>query len=502
MREFSWSAPGCSRAVRRWHPGLSLESGLGKLRALSVLLALAAAILFPSSGSAQSAAEPFAPLDAVVAEEMRSSGTPGAAIAIVVGDQVVFAHGYGVQSIETGNPVDADTLFRVGSTTKMLTGAAVAAAADRGLLDLQAPLRRYVEGLPPGLREATVHQLLTHTAGVRDESSYFGNHDDAELGRFIRTWTPDMQIAPAGDVYSYSNPGYGLAGYVLERATGQYYADAMRTYLFTPLGMVRSTLRPLEAVTYPFALGHEAASGGPRVVRPFADNARYWPNGSVFTSANEFARFAIALLNGGRLDGRQALSAAVVEAMQQGYVETPGVPPGAYSYGLNVRTSGGRRVLQHGGERIGFGSLVRFIPERRIAVIVLGNLTGPSLIRSFETATELALRLPDNSGSPPELPPTPSPPSGNVSAAVIPPIEQLAGRYVNKPGELELELLGQDGQVVLRGNAGGQPVPVERLPDGRYKAGDQTFLFVRGGRSGRIYLFIAGRAFRREESTR
>jgi CubicO group peptidase (beta-lactamase class C family) len=462
-------------------------------------------VLIPSALAAQNAslpvagaADPFAALEAVVSDEMRASGTPGAALAIVAGDRI-FVRGFGLASIEAGGAVDGDTLFRIASTTKMLTGAAVAVAAVRGLVDLHAPVGRYVPGLPAGIGGATLDQLLSHRAGLRDETVYHGLHDDAELGRFVASWRSDIQIAPPDDVYSYSNLGYGLAGHALDRRTGRAFADAVRAAVFEPLGMARSTFRPTEAMTFPISQGHEPSPAGPVVVRPFADNVRYWANGGAFTSAREFARFAVALLNDGMVDGRQALPPAAVALMLGAHAEVPGPPaglPSHYGYGLNVRSIGGRRVLQHGGERIGFGSLFRIIPERRVGVVLLANRTGASLVGSLEAATEVALAMQARGGPPP----TPGPAQaegGRGQIAEAPLLESLLGRYVNAPGELELELLMRGGRVMMRGNGESGPVPVDRLPDGRYSAGGQAFSFIRGRRTGRIYLFVAGRALRR-----
>lgn len=449
-----------------------------------------------SAGGQGATPDQLATLAPIVEEEMRATGTPGAAIAVVVGDRAVLTRGFGQSSTEEAVPVGPDTLFRIASTTKMLTAAAIVTQALRGTLDLHAPIARELPTLPRGLRDATLHHLLTHTAGLRDETVYFGLHDDAELGRFVAGWHGDVQLAPVGDVYSYSNLGYGLAGHLLERATRLRFADAMRRALFAPLGMERSAFRPVEAMTYPIAQGHEPSPAGPAVVRPFADNVRYWPNGGAFTSARDYARFAVALLNEGRVDGRQALAADVVTAMLRGYADVPGAPGTVshrYGYGLNVRSIGGRRVLQHGGERIGFGSLFRIMPDERVGVIVLGNRTGASLVRSLEAATAAGLAM----APPPSPSREPALPVQHPTAADFPPLERLLGRYVNKPGELAVELLREDGHVVLRGNGGEAAAPVERLADGRYSAGGQSFSFVRGARSGAIYLFVAGRALAR-----
>lgn len=212
----------------------------------------------------------------------------------------------------------------------------------------------------------------------------------------------------------------------------------------------------------------------------------------MFTSATEYARFAIALMNAGALEGHQALSPSVVERMLGEYSEVPGAPggpPSHYGYGLNVRLIDGHRMFQHGGERIGFGSLFRMIPDRRVAVIVLADRTGASLVQTFEAATRIALSLPtDVRTAPVRIAGTARP---RLDQLPVPELDALTGRYAN--GGLRIDIVRQGGRVMMRGN-GDEAAAVDRLPDGRYVAGGQPFTFVRGANTGRVYLFIAGRA--------
>jgi CubicO group peptidase (beta-lactamase class C family) len=327
----------------------------------------------------------FDELEATVNEELKTTNTPGAAVAVIVDDRLVFAKGFGVSNVETKTPVTPDTLFRIASTTKMLTAAALVALAEQGKIKLDEPIGKYVKDLNPKLSQVTVHQLLTHTAGIRDGYSTNGTHDDSALASFVHSWTDDYLIGSPGEVYSYSNIGYGLAALVLESVTGKPYADAMNDILFQPLGMRRTTLRPTEAMTYPLSQGHEILPGqtNPSVVRPFADDSRYWANGGVFTSVADFSRFAVAFLNDGKIEGKQILPSSVITKLSTPYVDIPGgnaVEHPRYAYGLNVRDYRGVRVLQHGGLRIGFGSLVRIVPEYHFAVIVLTNKSDSLLL--------------------------------------------------------------------------------------------------------------------------
>lgn len=432
-------------------------------------------------------------LDSIVPVELAVAGIPGASVAIVIGDRVAFAKGYGVGSVESGLPVTPDMLFRIASTTKMLTAAAVLTATVEGQATLDSPVREVLPDLAPSIGRLTLRDLLSHRAGLREGSSYYGPHDDAALLDFVRSWSDTMFFTEPRDVYSYSNLGYSLAGAVLAKVRGRPYADAMRELLFTPLGMRRSTLRPTEAMTYPLAQGHDLdADGHLAVVRPYSDDARYWPAGSVFTSGAEFARFVIAVLNRGRLEGVQVLPRTVVDALLARQTDVPGNAPGeraGYAFGLVVREMRGVRMYQHGGVRIGFGSLVRIVPEHRIGIVILGNRTNGLLMNALEKITELLVPAQSDSASA-----TPAP-ATTLSTSEI---DRVIGRYINTPGELELELVKRDGELWLRNpSIPGAEVSVTKTSDGRYHAGGQVFALI-GGSFGRArYLAIAGHALRK-----
>lgn len=438
-------------------------------------------------------------LEATINEELKATNTPGAAVAVVVGDRVVFAKGFGVANIETGTLVTRDTLFRIASTTKMLTAAALVTVAEQGKIKLDAPVGTYVKGLSPKLSRVTVHQLLSHTAGIRDGFSFDGPHDDSALSDFVGTWTDQYLVVEPGEIFSYSNLGYALAGRVLEAATGKPYADAMNDVLFQPLGMRSSALRPTMAMTYPFSQGHDVPSGetNPSVVRPFADDARFWANGGVFTSVTDFSRFAIAFLNDGKVEGKQPLSPAVIAKLSTPHVEMPGgnaVERPRHAYGLNVRDYRGVRVLQHGGSRVGFGSLVRIVPEHRFAVIILANKTNGLLLGTLEKATELAVPLQPKPATLPRKPKA-------MSEAEM---RNYAGVYENAPDYLRLELIIDAGKLFLKQAGAGEKSEVVKVGDNIFTAGGQEFLFggqefllISGPNGKPKYMHIAGHALKR-----
>lgn len=140
----------------------------------------------------------FGPLEKVVADELRNSGTPGGAVAVVLGDRVVYSRGFGIANIETNEPVRPEMLFRLGSTTKMFTAAALVSLAERGAIDLNAPVGSYVTGLNAKVGRVTADQLLSHMSGFFDEAPMMGSHDETALEKEVRSW-------PAGSIFSNVN---------------------------------------------------------------------------------------------------------------------------------------------------------------------------------------------------------------------------------------------------------------------------------------------------------
>ncbi|MCI0391273.1 MAG: beta-lactamase family protein [Acidobacteria bacterium] len=263
----------------------------------------------------------FSALDKVALAELNERGTPGAAVTVISDGQLVHAKGYGVASIETGAPVTPEMLFRLGSTTKMFTAAALVTLAAQGKLKLDEPVGNFVNGLH--------------------------------------------------------------------------------------LGMSRTTLRPAVAMTYPLTMGHRVAGRGrAEIIRPAFNNVAMWPGGSIYSNVGELARFVIALLDGGRLDGKQVLSPLVVENLPAPHVALPGAPDAHYGYGLMSYRERGVRVVTHGGASTGYSSTIQLVPEYRFAVIVLTNRSGETLPQTRVKAMELALPL---KATEPETVSTPQP---------------------------------------------------------------------------------------------
>jgi CubicO group peptidase (beta-lactamase class C family) len=329
----------------------------------------------------------------------------------------------------------------------MMTASALVGLAVEGKIDLNQPIGKYIEGLTPMLAKVTANQLLSHTSGIHDEAPMQGSHDDAALGAGIRAWTDAWFFTAPGKIISYSNPGYWVAGYLVEVLSGKPYADAMEERIFHPLGMSRTTLRPTMAMTYPLAQGHELVAGKPRIVRPAADNSSGWPAGSIFTNTSDLARFVIAFLNDGRIGGKQVLDTKVLALMSAPHAAIPGSKQ-SYGYGLEVADWRGVHLLQHTASRAGYGSDIRMAPAERVAVIVETNRSGAALPQTTQRALEMLLPLGPQEAS-----------QRTAEAVGDEDLKRNAGVFRN--GDQRIEIVARENRLYLNRGAGAETAMIK-----------------------------------------
>lgn len=439
----------------------------------------------------------FTQLEKVVLEELKATGTPGAVIAVVSGDRVVFAKAFGVANVETNEPVTTGMLFRIASVTKMFTATAIVSRVAQGKMKLDEPIGAYVKELNPQLSGVTLHQLLTHTGGLVNEVRREGPLDDSAFAASVRLWKDEnLFFEQAGQVYSYSNPGFVLAGLTLQESGNQPYPEMMSELLFKPLGMKRTTFQLKQAVTYPLAMGHAiGADKKPVLVRPYP-GPEYLPAGGMISNVEDLSRFCIALMNNGRLDGQQALSPAIINKLSTPYV-TAYNASGEWKqgYGMRIGDDRGVRVIEHLGGTTGFGSQIRMAPEHRFAVIILANSSLAQLSRTTEKAMELLLPLRAKTESKP------------VSAQPLNAADLLnfAGTFRNGP--FKFRIFSRENRLFLR--VGEDEVPLKKTGERLFSIDEReedatpesalfrNLLLLPGADGKAEYLYFAGRALKR-----
>ena len=319
-------------------------------------------------------------LRARIAGVLLREQVPGAGIALVDGERVLWAGGVGVADRASRRPVTADTLFRVGSISKSFIGLALVKLAEQGRIDLRARVKDLAPELAIGNRWAaeqpiTVAHLLEHTAGFDDMHP---NETYAPLAAETMPLAAMLARNPAsrvarwrpGSRFSYANPGYTVAAYVIEKVTGRSYEDVLQRELLGPLGMTGAALRLTAEVDARLARGYHNGEA------PVPYRALYHrPAGNLMASPRELAALVQLALARGRVGGAPLISPAGMARLERS--ETVRLDAGDASYGLGFYGDVSERALirGHNGGVDGFLSAYGYLPDHGVGFVVLLNST-------------------------------------------------------------------------------------------------------------------------------
>ncbi|MBN1658466.1 MAG: beta-lactamase family protein [Anaerolineae bacterium] len=423
----------------------------------------------------------------LVEGEMVRHDVPGVAVG-VLSDGQAQTRGWGVTSVEHPLDVTAGTLFQVGSITKTFTGTLVMRLVEEGKLDLDVPVRTYLPEFrvsdDEATERATLRHLLTHMGGwAGDFFRCTGSGDDA-LARYVAAMADLPQLAPIGTHWSYNNAGFSLAGYLVEKVTGQPFERVMKDLVLDPLGLEHVYFRPEAVMTHRFAVGHEPGDGGPQVARPWMVECSAYPVGGIVTRAGDLLRYAQFHL--GSLHGDvQIVSRAGLEAMQTPQVTLWGDEQWGLTWAINQ--VGGTRQLTHGGGTKGQVSLLVLVPERQFAMAILTNSArGGKLnqaLRRFALGEYLGIEDPEPKpieSSPADLSPYAGHYTGYYTDVDLGMVgEKLVGQITYKrgfpneetppapaPPPMSVGRCAEDRLLVLDGPFKDVTGDVVRLPDG------------------------------------
>ncbi|MCV7302289.1 beta-lactamase family protein [Mycobacterium barrassiae] len=343
----------------------------------------------------------FDELDAKIEAGMKAYGIPGVAAAVWVGGRE-HVKGYGVTNIDHPTPVDGDTVFRIGSTTKTFTGTVLMRLVEQGKVDLDAPVRRYLPDFsvadPAVSAAVTVRQLLNHTSGwMGDDVQDFGRGEDA-VARYVASMTQLPQVSAPGSVFAYNNAALVVAGRIIEVVTDMAYETAVQNLLLDPLQLSSSRYFTDQIIGLNVAAAHDVVDGKPVVDTSFWGFPRSCnPTGGLLSTARDQLRYARFHLDDGTADdGSRVLTPESLVAMRSG--------PGAGGTLLVELTGMGVTwmlrpsaedvtIVQHGGSWAGQHSGFLMVPERDFAMTVLTNSQGGTHLHSDLFADDWALRL-------------------------------------------------------------------------------------------------------------
>ena len=280
--------------------------------------------------------------------------------------EVLLSKGYGSANLEWDVPNSPNTKFRLGSLTKQFTAACILLLEERGKLKIDDPIKKYMPDAPAAWDKITFYHLLTHTSGI---PSFTGFPDYASKEAFPAT--PEDLVArfrdkplefQPGEKWNYSNSGYVLLGYLLQKITKQSYAQFVQENIFDPLGMHDSGYDVNSAIIPHRAAGYTPSATGIRHAG-YIDMSIPLSAGGLYSTTEDLLRWEQGLM-GGKL-----LSPVSLQKMMKPFKED-------YGFGLSMTTVNGRKLISHDGGIEGFNTKLDYYPEDKLTVVVLANLNG------------------------------------------------------------------------------------------------------------------------------
>ncbi|WP_198425751.1 MULTISPECIES: serine hydrolase [Microbacterium] len=326
-------------------------------------------------------------LEASVESAMEASGTPGIAVGVVYEGEVLYAEGFGVRDLDSGEPVDADTVFALASVSKSIGASVVARAIDEGYVSWDTPVAEHLDGFtlsdPYVGSHVTIADMYAHRSGLfkhaGDELEEIG-YDRATILERLSL----IPLAPWRSTYAYGNFDITAAGESVARAAGEEWPDLSERLLYEPLGMTSTSSRyeDLESRENR-ALGHLPLNGEWVVTPDQRQPDEQSPAGGVSSNITDLMTWLSMLLAGGEHDGEAFVEASsLVPAMSPQIVGSPpssfGSRAGYYGYGFNVGTTPGGLVdVNHSGAfLLGTGTVFKLLPGAGLGIVVLSNASA------------------------------------------------------------------------------------------------------------------------------
>jgi CubicO group peptidase (beta-lactamase class C family) len=324
-------------------------------------------IIFPAVilAGACMAQDDIARMDQVVQSYVSTNRFMGSA-AVVRDGRILLDKGYGSANLEWDITNSPATKFRLGSVTKQFTAACILLLEERGKLSVDDPVKKHMPDAPAAWDKVTIFNLLTHTSGIpsfTDFPDYRSTEATPTTVEMLvaRFRDKPLEFAP-GEKWKYSNSGYVLLGYLIEKISGQKYADFVQENIFKPLGMADSGYDSNSAV-----IRHRASGYAPRATGPvnagYIDMTIPFSAGALYSTTGDLVRWEQGLFGG------KVLRPASLQKMTTPFKND-------YAFGLGVHTANGRKVIDHGGGIEGFNTFLAYYPDSKVIVAVLGNLQG------------------------------------------------------------------------------------------------------------------------------
>ncbi len=425
-------------------------------RATLMILALGNA----SSPQARAVDAPYAAvvreLEPWVGAEVVAKGLPALSIALVDDQQIVWARGFGFADVQKQTPATADTVYRVGSVSKLFTDLAVMQLVEQGRLELDAPVSRVLPEFAPRnpfKAPITLRQLMSHRSGLVREPPV-GHYFDASpppLLDVVKSLAGTTLVFEPGTRTKYSNAGIAVVGAVVERMGGKPFPMAIESALLSPLGMARSSFEPTQALVQQMAHGLMWTYDGQTVATP-TFLLGTGPAGNLVSSVSDLGRFVSFLFAQGRGPAGAVIKAETLKSMIDPRPGKSGETPD-FGLGFAISRLDGERAIGHNGAVYGFASEVKALPNQKLGAVVITSVDCANGIASQAATTALRLMLAARRGKPlPKL---------EISQPIKPErARKLAGRYGHD--EDLIDVVDRNGKLLM-GPLGGLTLEIRAM---------------------------------------
>ena len=294
--------------------------------------------------------------------------TPGVSIAVAKGKNIIWSKGYGKADLENDVPAKANTVYRLASVSKPITAVAVMQLVEQGKIDLDAPIQKYIPSFPKKKYPITTRQLLGHLSGVRH---YIGDDEFnmkpyKSLTEALEVFKNDTLMHKPEVQFTYTTYGYVLLGVIVEAASGMSFVDYLKKNIFKRAGMTQTYADEPTEIIHQRARFYDVV-GGKLLNARYINSSYRWPGGGLLSSAEDLARFAVALQQGQLLKH---------ETLQQMTTSLKTLDGKVTKYGLGwiLGLSQHPEVIWHGGIQPGATTSLAFVPEKDLSVTVLTNI--------------------------------------------------------------------------------------------------------------------------------
>jgi CubicO group peptidase (beta-lactamase class C family) len=332
----------------------------------------------------------------------RESDAPGLAVGVVKDMELIYATGFGVMNLKTGEKVTPQSLFHMASITKPFVATAIVQLLEQKKLSLD---DRIVEYLPyfemkdERYATLTIRQFLTHSSGMPNVEDYHWDkpeYDEGALERYVRSLTDQELLFEPGEKFTYSNMAFEVLGDLIAKVSGLSFADYVKQNILLPLGMNDSSILIRDVDPELLASGHEEGwFGRTRVTKHFAYNRSHGPSSCLYSSIVDMSRWAIANMNSGELDGKRILDASSYELLWTPALEEVRVSgdnrPVHIGLSWFLSEKAGNQIVSHGGRDTGYRANFVLYPDVGGAIILLSNYSDPD--ETFDKVTSLAARV-------------------------------------------------------------------------------------------------------------